>query len=337
MGFGMRGSSVMVAIWLLAASVSAHPCDGSVDRVGCFDASRLPGPFEPSPWRGLGWAEPVSYGSFAMTLLEAYAHRPVDLVAPSPDAEGRTIHLVESTLRAEIRAGIGLGRATDLAVSLPMALHQSGAGPEAIASQRPAALPSFALADPSIAFRVGLPEGLAHLAWSLRLELGTPLGNEQGYLGERGFSESLALAVAYRHAGWGIAADSGFRFAPETTFGDAHLGTSAIVGFGVSRTVPGLSALSLALEVSLRPVLIEQPRDPSEESRIEFLLPAEWLSSLAWSPSHSAWALALGGGTALPLSRRSHLASWADSTFYAPTAPRWRVILSLAILCEPQE
>ncbi len=163
-----------------------------------------------------------------------------------------------------------------------------------------------------------------------------PFGQQGAYIGDVSATETVAVDLGWRSGGWGVAADSGVRFARPVVFGDTHLGTSAQLGLGVSRELFQNPHLTLAVEALARPMLVAQPPSPTGEGTIDQVVPGEWLASLTWQPQNTPIAVSLSGGTALPLSHRSDAPGWADSTFVAPSVPRARCLISLSTVWDPR-
>jgi hypothetical protein len=328
------------------------PCSGSSSGMGCFDAAPMSGPAEPSPFRWFGRGEVLRLGQVAGTAVLRYASSPAELVAPSPDPAGRLIPVVRYTTRLELRVAAGLGRHIDLTLSQPMALSQAGSGPDAVLSQSPPPLASNGFGDPRLGLRVRLPENLTHFAWTLRLELTLPLGDERAYLGNRSATEAVAVNAHWSKSGFSLVTDAGIRLARPTRFGDAQLGTSAFLGLGVDYApIRGDDLIHVSIEALLRPSLIPAPdlsRSPNgrgdSEGRYhaDWVMPAEWLMSLSSRPLDADLWFSFGAGMALPFSHRTICegnstptacdtnGSQVDPWFIAPSTPRYQVLGSVA-------
>jgi hypothetical protein len=209
----------------------------------------------------------------------------------------------------------------------------TGAGSDAIATQKPSALGAAALGD----VRVGLRSSLLHtndasvFRLMLRNEWTLPTGDQTKYAGEVGPTSTLAVTGAVYTQGWSAALDLGYRAAPSVRFGDLRLGSAAIFGLGVARDIIEPRVLSVGFEAWASSVMVDAPRTDKPSRESTRALPAQWMANVQLKPRDWAFWFWAGAGSALPLSSRTteRSDSFADSHFVAPSAARARVGLGL--------
>jgi hypothetical protein len=235
----------------------------------------------------------------------------------------------------DLRAAVGLGRSLDLTLGLPIYADVTGAGSDAIATQKPAALSGAALGD----VRIGVRSSLLHttedsiLRLMLRNEWTLPTGDQSKYAGDVGPTSTVALTGAIDVGGWSAALDLGYRATPAVRFGDVRLGSAAIFGLGLARDIIHHHVLSIGLEAWASRVLVAAPTtDVPSDKTVAF--PAEWLANVQLHPPTWPFWFWAGGGGALPLSSRdtAATATFADAHFIAPTSARLRLGLGLGAL-----
>jgi hypothetical protein len=228
-----------------------------------------------------------------------------------------------------------LGRSLDLTLGLPIYGDVTGAGSDAIATQKPTALSGAALGD----VRIGVRSSLLHAAEDsmfrlmLRNEWTLPTGDQSKYAGDVGPTTTFALTGAVDTGGWSAALDLGYRAAPAVRFGDVRLGSAAIFGIGLARDIIEHHVLSIGLEAWASRLLIDAPSsDVPSNKTVAF--PAEWLANVQLRPRAWSFWFWAGGGGALPLSSRETAATdtFADAHFIAPSSARLRLGLGLGAL-----
>lgn len=267
----------------------------------------------------------------ASTLVLRHADSPGELVVSSSDPAGRVVPIVRRSTRLEMRLATGMGRGIDIGLVAPVALVQSGSGPDAILTQAPKPLESGGFGDPRVSLRLRLPEELTEFAWTARFELTLPVGNERAYLGERGVTGALFANGYLSLDHFSLVADLGFRVAQTTRFGDVNLGSQAILGIGFGYRPFNTDVLHFALEGLFRPMLVGAPTLPDAAVRPSWVAPAEWMLSTSSRPWDLDLWFSLGAGTALPLSHRDGSTERVAAWFIAPSTPRWQAIASVAI------
>jgi len=322
---------------LFASSVArAEDCYGTHSLGGCFAALGVTGPAEPGPFRTLSLGQTLPYGSIALNANAWRVSQPAQLVVSSADPAGRSVDVVSRAAVIDLRAAVGLGRALDLTLGLPIYADVTGAGSDAIATQKPAALSGAALGDVRFGVRASLLRTSEDATFRLMLrnEWTLPTGDQSKYAGDVGPTSTFALTSAIDTDGWSAALDLGYRAAPAVRFGDVRLGSAAIFGFGLARDIIEHHVLSIGLEAWASRVLVDAPTTdvPSDKKAIAF--PAEWLASVQLRPRAWSFWFWAGGGGALPLSSRDMAATdtFADTHFIAPSSARLRLGLGLGVL-----
>ena len=341
------GSCLLI---LCATSVAhAEDCYGTHTLGGCFSALGVSGPAEPGPFRSMSLGRALPYGSAAFSANAWYLVRPAELVVSSQDPEGRTLDVVSRATVVDLRSAVGLGRSIDLTLALPIYADIRGAGPDAIASQKPQPVQGAALGDVRVGVRSSLlpatDESMFRLM--LRNEWTLPTGNASKYTGDNTATSTLAITGAWQYAGWSAAIDAGYRAAPALRFGDVRLGSAALFGLGFARDIIEPGVLSIGIEAWANPVLVASPTTDmptnSNTPRVPshtLAVPAEWMANIQVHPeSWPFWAW-MGGGSALPLSSRdvvnnpSQNVAFEDAHFIAPSAARIRLGLGLGFVLD---
>jgi hypothetical protein len=291
------------------------------------------GPAEPTAFQSFAEGRVLGFAEKAFALNYQFTHRPLEIVAPSPDPAGRIVPILQASHRVELRAAAGLGRGIDATAALPIAISQSGAGSEAVSSQRPQAVEHAGVSDLRLSLRTALPRLVRDLDSSLRLEITLPTGSSRAYLGDRYLSDTLAANIGYSLGDFRFVGDFGFRNRKPQRFADVIVGTQLLVGVGVAYRAVREELLTIAVEMRAEPFLLPSPTPdkntyPYPASNVSLAMPAEWLVNISTRPGkHPLW-FSTGAGTAVALSRRSAEDSHVDRSFVAPTSPRIRVALS---------
>jgi hypothetical protein len=332
-----RALGLAIAIGLVARVQPAHAteCDPSSGLSSCFDPDNLWLSAGPSRFVSIasGKIAPAEKPAFAAGLT--YLSRPVVLVAPSPDPDGREIRVVNEALNLTTAWAFAPSSSWELTLAMPMTLNQSGAGAEGYTSQSGPPLDRATVRDPRVGVGIPLPapaswEDSSRFGAKARLELGLPLGNEESFSGARTVTGAASVAASF-HAGRLFGAgELGVRLRPTTRFATAKLGSSALTAVGLGVDILGDELLSLAAEAWMLPVLVSQPGRSSASTEVKdgLLVPAEWLASFRSAPtSDKGFALQLGGGTGIPLS--SETRDGTTEQFAGVTTPRFRLVFNL--------
>lgn len=317
-----------------ARAEAVDPCDESATVSPCFDADPLWLPTGATHFSTLGSPRPLTQGASTLLLAGGFSYRPVLLAVPSPEPEGREIHVVNATSTLTLGLGFGLPHALGVTFELPFVPYQEGAGAEAVTSQQAPPLGTAAVRDPRVGIgwtALGVDPSEA-FSLGTRLEVTLPAGNAALFAGSPG--PTLAPAVtAELDAGRFVAgADLGLRLRKAVDFGTVRKGSEAVLGLGVAFEALASPLLSFGLEAWLRPGLAGRP-DGVEASELD--LPAEWLvqTTYAWDPK-GPFSLTLGGGSGLPLSS-SPGPNGETAHFSGVTAPAFRALLALRVTPRP--
>ena len=329
-----RRLSLALCILFACGSARAADCLGTTTLGGCFSVLGTSGPAEPGPFRTLSLGRALPAGTFALSANAWYIVRPAELAVSSPDPAGRTIDVVSRATAIDWRAALGIGQHLDLTIALPIFVDVRGAGSDALATQKPAPISGAAIGDPRVGVRASLlPASITDWRLMARTEWTLPLGNNDHYAGEVAFTSTTAVTGVWRYEGWSAAADLGWRAARSTRFGDLRLGTSAIFGLGFARDIIRDNCLTVGVEAWANPVLVPSPTKDVPNGNGVTTIPAEWLLNVQWRPDGLPAWFWLGGGSALPISKRdTGNAPFADSSFIAPSAARVRLGLGAGFI-----
>ncbi|GEM_PF-3547866 len=317
----------------MSSAAHAADCYGTHTLGGCFSTLGVTGPAEPGPFRTLSLGRALPYGSLAVSLSGWRVSQPAQLVVSSPDPAGRSVDVVSQATVVDLRTAFGIGRSIDLTLGMPVYTDVTGAGSDAIATQRPAALSGATLGDLRLGVRSSLLRTTEDSVFRLmvRNEWTLPTGDPSSYAGEVGPTAVTALTSAVYAEGWSAALDVGYLAAPSVRFGDLRLGSAALLGFGFARDVIEPRVLTIGFEAWATRVLVDAPKTDVPTDAGTRAVPAQWMANVQFRPRTWAFWFWAGGGTALPLSSRSTGAtdSFADGSFVAPSAARMRIGLGV--------
>jgi hypothetical protein len=307
----------MLALLLAASSArgEAVDCSPSSGISTCIDANALWIPAGRPRFAAIAPAIPMPDGVFAFGAALVYLSRPIVLVAPSPDPEGREIRVVDDRVDASLLWAYAPSARLELTLATPFVLNQNGAGGEGVASQSAPPLARTAARDPRIGagYAIGDWDGAALQA---RTELTLPLGEEQLYAGDGSFVLAPSLAAALALGPFFAGAELGARLRKSVPLADVRFGSQAVAALGAGVDLLPAERLSFGVEAIVMPSLVRQERARGDAS----LVPAEWLASVRSAPlSDRALLLQLAGGTGLPL--------FDDEL--ALTSPRFRLLLAV--------
>lgn len=287
----------------------------------------------PSNFAVLPRAEVLEGARLSLALAGIYQYQPLELAAPSPDPDGRSVALVEHALDTQLLFAAGLGHGFEFTSALRLVAHQEGSGIGAARSRSKSSLPASAIRDPlfGIAYElIGREPPARRYALKLRSDFSLPLGDAQSFASEPGSVVAPALTFEWQAGRVSVAGDVGLRLRPTAALADVRYGNQLSLGTGVSVAAIE-STLFLAAEVTALPGLESAPRAPDgAKSR---WIPAEWALTLSlhWSEVYSLLASAGGG---LPFSSRSGGPEWGDaddSSFVGLGAPQARALVMLRV------
>jgi hypothetical protein len=247
---------------------------------------------------------------------------------PSPDPNGREVKLVERVLEEDLLLAFGLGRALELGLTLPVILHQTGAGAAGLTSQSGGPLDASAERDPhaSLAYAHQFVTGLGVKP---RLELTLPLGNRSAYASSGNVVVAPALPLEWQRGAFALGFELGLRLRPSVELGTLRWGSAGSIVLGLSVELLPSELLALSAESFLLPMLGEASSERARAQAIEtLLLPAEWLCALHSRPIRDQpWTVALAAGAGLALSRSSSPAG--EDRFLAPGSPGLRLLAAV--------
>ncbi|HEY3493091.1 MAG TPA: hypothetical protein VGK73_00325 [Polyangiaceae bacterium] len=321
---------LLAAVTLFASGAArAEPaaCAGEVRVSPCFDADPLWLPTTPSRFAGLPSPRSLSAGALSTSFGASYSHRPVVLVAPSPDPDGREIPVVENTSTLTLGARYGLGHGLDAGLVVPIVPYQNGTGTEGVTAQHGSDLTPTTLRDPRLEFSATLlgraPD--APLALGTRLVLALPIGASSALAGYASPTLAPGAGAELRLARFTLGADFSLRFREAVNFGSVREGSEAVFAVGAAFELLRAPELGVGVEASLRPRLASPPPGAAEET---LDLPAEWLGSVRFSPAPGgAFSLFAGAGSGLPLSYAAEPGTARETTL-GVTAPAFRAVLA---------
>jgi hypothetical protein len=276
-------------------------------------------------------------GSVTTGLGVEYLRRPIVLQAASPDREGRSVHVVDWALDAQLLVGFGLGSRFELGLAMPFVLTQRGSGVAGLTTTQAAPLSTAAVRDPRATLGYALFDadfGGWRSGGKARFTLSAPFGDEHLSAGDAGWVVAPGFTFDAEAGPAFAALDVGARLRETTTLANVRHGHQLSVGVGVGATWHRSPRVVTALEAWSLPSLVSQPDDFGDVTHV----PAEWLLSASVWPR--AWAqLQLGVGGALPLSNVAAYAPSGDVTTEsaaALTAAELRCLLLVRITTEPE-
>ena len=317
-GFASLGAAVLDGP---AAAAAPDPCATTAAASPCFDADPWWIPTGPTPFAGIPSARTLPAGALGFALGASVSVEPVVLVTAAPHPDGQEIDVVRATSTLTLAARYGLGRGIDVALAVPFVPYQTGASTESVTSQAPASLEPVALRDPRVGFAATLlgRGGNTPLLLGTHLDLALPLGTTGALAGNAGPTLAPGFTGELSFGPFDAALDVGARFTRAVSLGTVREGSTAFIALGACLTVLDVPKLAFAVEASLRPSLASPPRGTPDDT---LDLPAEWLASVRFEPA-SRWALLLGAGSGLPLSRARNPGG-SNEGVLAVTSPAFR-------------
>ncbi len=279
-----------------AEPARADDCYGKLST--CIDADNLwlrPGSSDHLAV-GSGWTTPAGEASFG--FVGSYSSRPITLVAPSVDPDGRKIRALDNLFDGSFLLAVGVTDRFELTLAAPMTFFQDGAG-VAVFTGSGATLARSTLRDPRFGFtyailprsRKGKGDGLSVLG---RLEFGAPLGDGTAFA--RSPTATLIPAVTGQLVlgRFEASLEAGARIRGESTLGSATWGSQLSVALAGSVVVWEKRHLALGLEAFALPTLAAQKDVPA-------LVPAEWMGEASIAPFLGGdVSFTVAGGGALP-------------------------------------
>jgi len=316
------------------ARAEPDPCDPNATVSPCFDADALWLPTGATHFSTLPSARPLATSASTLLFGAGVAYRPALFEVPSPDPEGREVHVVDVTTTLTIGVGFGLGDGFSVSAELPLVPYQTGTGTEGVTAQQAPPLGSAAVRDPRLGVAwtaLGANPDDA-IALAARLELVPPLGDEDVLAGAAGTTLAPGIAFEAETGRFIFGSEASLRLRRAVDFGTVRKGSEAALGAGAALNVLSAPRLSVGLEAWIRPGLAGTPAGADPDA---LDLPAEWLASsvFAWDPK-GPFSLAAAGGSGLPLSKGSS-ASGDGEWFSGVTAPAFRALVALRFTPAP--
>ena len=318
---------------LLDGPAQAAECSSNPHFSPCLDANTLWLPAGRAMFLSMPDTRVTGFGQVGFGGASEVLHQPLLLRAPSPDSEGRDIHVLEYAVDVSYFVSFGLLRNLETSVLASMRVDQSGAGVGGIVSQSAPPLEHNAVRDPRVGIAYSLDEALAVPGLGLRLGLDAtlPLGDRNPFSNERSFVVMPNAIFGFRHGALRLEAEFGARFRRAVDFGGVELGQQGFVALGVAASMLS-DWLTLSAEVFGLPPLTSS-RGSAASPRVSDirLFPAEWLAGV-----HSAfgargpWTLSFAVGGGIPLSRETRESSAGSSQtsyFLGMTTPDFRSLL----------
>ena len=287
----------------------------------------------PSNFAVLPSADVLDSARLSLALAGIYQYQPLELVAPSPDPDGRTVALVEHVVDTQLLFAAGLGYGFEFTSALRLVAHQEGSGIGGARSRSESSLPESAIRDPlfGVAYALIAREPPARrYALKLRSDFSLPLGDVESFASEPGSVVAPALTFEWQAGRVSLTGDVGLRLRPTATLADIRYGNQLTVGTGVSVAAVE-STLFVSAEATALPGLEAAPETPDgAEAR---WIPAEWALTLSlhWSEVYSLLASAGGG---LPFSSKSggtQAGNLDDGSFVGLGAPQARALIMLRV------
>ncbi len=253
---------------------------------------------------------------------------PLVLNAPSPDAEGRDVNVVERELGMVFGVAVGLGYRLELDLSLPASTARSGTGVEGVTTQQSDALPRSAVRDPrfGLSWSAFQPSATEPYGLEARLELSLPFGDEAHLAGYAGPGLLPAVDGELDFGRLVLAGEVGARLGEAVDFATTRQGNELFAGLGVAFDILPEQRLGVSLEGWLRQPFESEPEFGAMTAETHGPA-AEWL--LGVRSSDAPYSIFAGAGTGLPLARETHDDSSAQSSVSAPTTPAFRAVVVL--------
>lgn len=247
-------------------------------------------------------------------FVASYSSKPLRARVPSAGWSALDVDIVKDSFNLALAYSFGFIKDWELGAVLPFAIYQSGSGLAPYASSHFEALARTALRDPRLGVAHALiaresssPTGMALAA---RFDASLPLGSKEAFASEKGPVFIPAIAADFKAGRWLVGAEGGIRARASSDFLRSRMGTQGFFAVGIGLDLLG-EALGVSAQAFALPILVSQPSGKP-------LVPAEWIAEVRSSPfANGDWFVALGGGSALPLSAS------------AMTTPALRAVVSI--------
>lgn len=327
-----RRLALLVLSSSLAGERAVADCTPRTHQSPCVDADPLWLTSTPSPFIAIPGAESLPAHAWSAALGVSYSSRPITLVAPSPDPNGREVRVVDDLIHTTLGGGMSPARHLELSLLVPFVSGRTGTGLTGITSQNGPEVSAVAFGD----VRVGVGHDLVlhpgradpKFRAMSRLDIALPTGG--AFAGSRGVTISPSFAFSARAGRAFFGATLGARVRAISELGDARLGTELVGMLGGGVDLLERHRLSLALESWALPSLASQGRTLPDGTVVteSSLVPAEWM--LSARTVAAPFIVQLGVGTGIPLSsetRRHPDGTETTEHFAGMTTPRFRATL----------
>lgn len=304
------------ATW--ASAPSAARASGDCASAPCLDAQLqwlAPGREGATV---VGAERTLTRGRATAAMALGWMSRPIVLVAPSPDPDGRELNVVDHALDLTWLLGLGVGAGVQLELAAPVVVWQSGAGADAAVSSLPQPLPTTAVRDPRLGLSAQVVgDRTSALGVAARVVLSAPLGDEAALAGGDGAVLAPELALGWRRGRWQLAAALGARLRSRVHVATNVVDDQVVAEVGGKLRLLAEETLFVTIGGWVGPVLAPPPAGSAGA-------PGEWSLGLGSRPAPRL-ALHLSGGSGLPLG--------VDGGFALGT-PRARATLVVAVETE---
>ena len=318
----------------------AHACEREAAIPSCIDWNQMWVPSDMGPWFSLSSAQPVGRGHIRSHAILDTANRPLVVVAPSPDPDGRELPIVSSAKTLWLGYSVGLSRDWDLGLQSAFIVHQEGAGATALNtsaasnSSAPGKLSSYAVKSPRLTLGYNVLNQLGkrgdnQLALKLRVALVPPLGGDRSYVSEPSVVVAPSLTIEHTLSRLTTAAEITVRIRDSIRVLNTELSTQLVAGAGLSIHLwRGLHTAAESFVIPSFGAITRSYREAVITSSHPVL---EGLMSVRYDlASPRGLTLRLGGGAGLPFARERSVDSFGRTREYQGNAwgsPRWRGML----------
>jgi hypothetical protein len=280
---------------LLFFTRHGHACDEPVSR--CATLETVLPPVTSSDFIGLHSRAP-NETTPRLALDTQYQHRPLVVVAASPDPFGREIPILSDWGVVTLSGDTPIGKRARLGGALPASLVFSGTGLSGLTSTQGTAPDALSFGDPelhgSFAFELGDVRGL--VVQRLRL----PLGAAESFISHKGLQYAPSMAFALDLGDTTLATEFGVRLRNAQRLLDVTIGSEASVALGVSQRL--WRSLLASVEALVLPSLTRDEQAIGQGFSRYRRTPASWLASI--SVATDEHRVNLGAGSSIALSRR---------------------------------
>jgi len=270
---------------LWGTSADADDCLPTNRISGCVDAEALWARAGDSPYTAIGPGATTPRGRVAFEVQLSYLKRPIVAQAGAPNADGRSVYLVDNLFDGAFLFALGVTDRFELTLSAPIAFYEDGAG-TGFLSGTGKGLPRSTARDGRFGFSYAflahprdLPPNSKKPSVSVigRFEIGAPYGSGMSFSRARTATLVPAVTGDLRVSRFDVTAEIGARIRGETELLDATWGTQLAFLLGASARVWDPARLTVGAEAFALPGL------SSQKSGV-VLTPAEWMVDAGVAP-----------------------------------------------------